>query len=86
MGWHHQSTGETTVSITYMNIIRSPEARALEAWREAELQVHAQWDAFLVADRRSRRSAFAAYVAALDAEAAAADTLARTQGDLTAAA
>ena len=61
-------------------------ARALDAWREAELQVHARWDAFLGADRGSRRAAFAAYLAALDAETAAADALAQTHFDLAAAA
>ena len=61
-------------------------ARALEAWREAELQVHARWDAFLGADRGSRRAAFAAYLAALDAEAAAADALVRARLDPVAAA
>ena len=62
-------------------------ASALEAWREAEAQVQARWDAFLAADRPSRRrAAFAAYLAALDAEAATADALARTHLDLAAAA
>ncbi len=62
------------------------QARALDAWREAELQVHARWDAFLVADRGSRRFAFAAYVAALDSETAASDALEQTHLDLAAAA
>jgi hypothetical protein len=53
-------------------------ARAVEAWREAELQVQAQWDAYLAADRGSAGLAFAAYVAALDAEAATAVALAHT--------
>lgn len=57
------------------------QARALDAWREAEWQVHGRWDAFLVADRGARRAAFAAYVAALDAEAAAAVALARAHID-----
>ena len=61
--------------------------RALDAWREAETQVQARWDAFLAADRPSRRrAAFAAYLAALDAEAATADALARTHLDLAVAA
>ena len=54
------------------------QARALDTWRDAELLVQLRWDDFLVADRASRRGAFAAYVAALDAEAAAAGELART--------
>jgi hypothetical protein len=53
-------------------------AQALELWREAELQVQAQWDAYLAADRGSARTAFAAYLAALDAEAATAAALAET--------
>jgi hypothetical protein len=51
------------------------QALALDTWRDAELLVQLRWDDFLVADRASRRGAFAAYVAALDAEAAAADAL-----------
>jgi hypothetical protein len=63
------------------------QALALDVWREAEAQVQTRWDAFLAADRPSRRRAdFAAYLAALDAEAAAADALAQTHLDLTAAA
>ncbi len=62
------------------------QARALAAWRGAELVVRARWDAFLVADRASRRDAFAAYVAALDAETAAAGDLAEASSDLTEAA
>jgi hypothetical protein len=51
-------------------------ARALEAWRAAAGLVAARWDSVLVADRAARGDAFAAYVVALDAEAAAADELA----------
>jgi hypothetical protein len=51
-------------------------ARALDMWRSAALLVQLQWDDLLMADRASRRGAFAAYLAALDAEAAAADELA----------
>jgi hypothetical protein len=61
------------------------QARALDAWRDAELVVQLRWDTFLVADRASRRSAFA-YVAALDAEAAAAGELAHAHSDLAEAA
>jgi hypothetical protein len=62
------------------------QARALNAWREAEEVVRARWDTFLVADRASRRHAFAAYVAALDAEEAAAADLADASSDLAEAA
>ena len=62
------------------------QARALDTWRGAELLVHLRWDTFLVADRASRRGAFAAYVAALDAEAAAAGELANAHSDLAEAA
>ncbi len=62
------------------------QARALAMWRDAELRVQLRWDDLLVADRASRRGAFAAYVAALDAEAAAAGDLADTHSDLAAAA
>ena len=63
------------------------QALALDVWREAESQVQARWNAFLAADRPSRRRAtFAAYLTALDAEAAAAEALAHTHLDLAAAA
>ena len=61
-------------------------ANALDTWRDAELLVQLRWDTFLDADRASRRGEFAAYVAALDAEAAAARELARTHSDLAEAA
>jgi hypothetical protein len=58
------------------------QTRALNTWRDTELVVRARWDAFLVADGASRRDAFAAYVTALDAEAAAAAELADASCDL----
>ena len=54
-----------------------PQPSALDTWRDAELLVQQRWDTFLEADRASRAGAFAAYVAALDAEAAAARELAQ---------
>jgi hypothetical protein len=62
------------------------QALALDMWRDAELLVQLRWDTFLEADRASRRGAFAAYVAALDAEAAAAGDLAHAHSDLAEAA
>ena len=62
------------------------QAQALDTWRDAELRVQLRWDTFLEADRASRRGVFAAYVAALDAEAAAAGELARTHSDVAEAA
>jgi hypothetical protein len=59
-----------------------PQAHALATWRDAELLVRRRWDDYLAADRASRRGAFAAYVAALDAEAAAGDELAGAYPDL----
>jgi hypothetical protein len=62
-------------------------ALARDGWREAESHVKARWSAFLAADRPAhRRPAFAGYLAALDAEAAAAEALAHTHVDLAAAA
>jgi hypothetical protein len=52
-------------------------ARALEAWRGAEQLVAQRWSAYLEAEHEARPGLFAAYVAALDAEAAAADELAQ---------
>jgi hypothetical protein len=54
----------------------STYAGALETWRDAENRVRDRWHQFLAADGEARRFAFAAYVAALDLEAAAADDLA----------
>lgn len=51
-------------------------ARALEAWREAEELVSVRWAAFLQADPQTRRWRFSAYIAALDAEEAAAGEIA----------
>jgi hypothetical protein len=51
-------------------------ARALEDWRATARLVSVEWDRVLVAIPGGRDDAFAAYVAALDAEAAAADELA----------
>jgi len=46
--------------------------RAIEQWREAARLVWTRWDAFQEAEPQARRWTFAAYVAALDAESAAA--------------
>lgn len=62
------------------------QARARDAWRDAELQVQARWDAYVDADREASRDAFVAYLAALDAEASAAAALAQTHLDPAAAA
>jgi hypothetical protein len=78
--------------MTFLTRSRAPlrdarvQARALATWREAELLVRLRWDDFLAVDRASRRGAFAAYVAALDAEAAAAGELAGAHPDLAEAA
>jgi hypothetical protein len=53
----------------------SPEAQALDAWREAADLVGVRWATFLEADAETRSWAFASYVAALDAEEAAARAL-----------
>jgi hypothetical protein len=68
--------------------VHQPQRRAsaLDTWRDAELLVQLRWDNFLEANRASRRGAFAAYVAALDAEAAAAGELAHKHCDLVEAA
>lgn len=60
-----------TAQITQGFAARS-RARALEAWREAASLVAARWRLFLEAEPESRECAFAAYVAALDAEECAA--------------
>ena len=83
------SPASPEISIGIFDATNSAELQALafDAWREAEAQLQARWDAFLAADRPSRRrAAFAAYLTALDAEAAAADVLAQTHLDVAAAA
>jgi hypothetical protein len=47
----------------------------LQTWRGAEELVALRWRAYLDADSETRPAAFAAYVAALDVEEAAADEL-----------
>ena len=51
-------------------------AQALDAWREAAGLVATRWQLFLEAESEGRQWGFASYVAALDAEAAAAADLA----------
>jgi hypothetical protein len=51
-------------------------AQALDAWREAANLVSTRWQLFLAAESEGRRWAFASYVAALDAEEAAAAEMA----------
>ena len=53
----------------------APQATALERWREAASVVSLRWAAFVAAEPVTRRWAFASYVAALDAEDAAAAEL-----------
>jgi hypothetical protein len=52
------------------------QAQAVERWREAARLVSARWRLFLESGAESRQFAFASYVAALDAEEAAADAVA----------
>jgi hypothetical protein len=51
--------------------------QALDAWREAANLVSTRWQLFLEAESEGRQWAFASYVAALDAEEAAAAEMAR---------
>jgi hypothetical protein len=54
------------------------QVQALDAWREAERLVSDRWALFVGAEPEARQFAFASYVAALDAEEAAAAELALT--------
>jgi hypothetical protein len=54
------------------------QMHALDVWREAERLVSDRWDLFVGAEAEARQFAFASYVAALDAEEAAATALALT--------
>ena len=60
-------------SLTFEDV--SPAKAALESWRSAAALVRLRWRQFLAADGSTRPTTFAAYVAALDVEAAAADAL-----------
>jgi hypothetical protein len=51
-------------------------AQALDVWREAAELVSTRWQLFLEVESEGRQWAFASYVAALDAEAAAAAEMA----------
>jgi hypothetical protein len=64
-----------TSHITSMFVSRG-RTQALETWRDAAGLVRLRWWAFLEADAAGRSRAFAAYVAALDAEEAAAAEIA----------
>jgi hypothetical protein len=52
------------------------QAQALDAWREAANLVSTRWQLFLEAESEGRPWAFASYLAALDAEEAAAADMA----------
>jgi hypothetical protein len=51
----------------------------MQAWRAAEGLVRARWAEYLAAGRHDRSGAFAAYLSALEAEAAAAAQLEPTR-------
>jgi hypothetical protein len=59
------------------------QLQALDAWRAAERLVSDRWALFVSAEPEARQFAFASYVAALDAEEAAAAELALTADDQT---
>jgi hypothetical protein len=59
-------------------------ARVLETWREAASLVATRWQNWLDAEPESRVFAFASYVAALDAEEAAAAELAALSSSIAA--
>jgi hypothetical protein len=56
---------------------KEPSERATQAWREAAAAVSARWASFVQALPQERSTAFASYVAALDAEEAAAARIER---------
>lgn len=65
----------STDHVTQVLAARS-RAQALEVWRDAADLVSTRWQLFVEADADGRQWAFASYVAALDAEAAAAADMA----------
>ena len=58
--------------------------RALETWREAASLVATRWQNFLATEPDCRAFAFASYIAALDAEEAAAAELAALSSSIAA--
>jgi hypothetical protein len=54
---------------------RDPQIEALDVWRAAERLVAACWDQYTTAQRSQAPAAYSAYLAALDAEEAAAGEL-----------
>lgn len=66
--------------------ILTVRTRALDEWREAAKLVSTRWQAFLEAGSQTRAWTFASYVAALDAEEAAAAEIARLRSPVVAAA
>jgi hypothetical protein len=59
-------------NVTSLSFAARGREEALEVWRAAAALVSARWQTFLEAEPECRRWAFASYVAALDAEEAAA--------------
>ena len=63
-----------------MRLTSSPQTyatrEAIAVWRAAARLVSVRWQTFLDADAKTRQLAFAAYLAALDAEDAAAANIA----------
>jgi hypothetical protein len=65
-------------SISNFGIYRAARlAKAQSVWRDAARLVGARWETFLQAEAPMRSFAFASYVAALDAEEAAATEMSR---------
>lgn len=65
----------STDHVTQVLAARS-RAEALDVWRDAANLVSTRWQLFVEADSDGRQWAFASYVAALDAEEAAAAEMA----------
>jgi hypothetical protein len=75
--------GDSAMNVAIRRGVISPrmrmQARALRSWRIAADLVWTRWDAFREATSDRRPLAWAAYSAALDAEASAAAALAETK-------
>jgi hypothetical protein len=68
-------------SISNFGIYRARQLiRTKELWRDAARLVSTRWDVFLQCEAQTRALAFASYLAALDAEEAAAAEIARLIG------
>jgi hypothetical protein len=77
IGWRLIAGMESSSISTFAGNRGRALAKAEAAWREAAYVVSLRWDAFLRSEALTRSFAFGSYLAALDAEEAAAAEVSR---------